>query len=305
MKMWTLFLVAMLLQLMSTATNANQSSSKSQSSQDDNIESYTPSADDAVNVSEVSQVKVIHDLPATKVHVGVIGQSFVYREPDIDIKDSGRLTGLEASIQYAMKPDLYLRGSMQFLTGNLKYDGHLMNSNAAYESNNDYKVREFKADASIKTDISEENDVFFYAGLGRKETLQANNPSEKADYARDIIYNYYSLGTYVNVVVNDQATLVFDVGIESLLFGGVNTHLSDVSSRYDDIYLKFKSGSSLGGDISLLYKLTSSDVITAKIGFRLWKVDQSEETYSNSDKTYYIEPKNTTQITTLGVGYQF
>jgi len=304
MKTSAFFLILVLF--ISTTTNAASANSKSKSDQDDKIESYTPSADDAVNVSEISQVKVVHELPATKVHLGVIGQSFVYREPDVDIKDSGRLTGLEASIQFAVYPDVLLRGNMQFLTGNLKYDGHLMNSNAAYESNNDYKVREFKADASIKTDLSEENDVYFYAGLGRKETLQANNPSEKSDYARDIIYNYYSLGTYIDVVVNDQTTVVFDFGIETLFSGGVNTHLSDWNPAYDDVYFKFASGgSSLGGDISLQYKLTSSDVITAKIGIRRWNVAESESVYSKADGKYYYEPKNTTQITTLGVGYLF
>ncbi|MFN3696717.1 MAG: hypothetical protein ACK4VO_04685 [Pseudobdellovibrio sp.] len=279
--------------------------SNSNSGQGEIIESYTPTVGDAVNVSEVSDVQVIYDRPLMKVHLGVIGQNFVYREPDIDITDSGRLTGLEAMLQYSLKLDLYLRGHMQFLTGNLKYDGHLMNSNAAYETNNDYKIREFKGDVSIKTDLSQDTDIFFYVGLGRKETLQANNPNEKADYARDITYNYYSLGSFVNVVVNEQMNLVFDASFESLLSGGVYTHLSDVSSSYEDVNLKFISGNSIGGDINLNYRVTSSDTLTAKLGMRRWIVDRSEYTYSKQENAYFYEPKNTTQITTLGLGYLF
>lgn len=262
------------------------------------------SEETVLNSNSVQKTSMLNE-SQNKVHLGFLMQSLTYREPDIDVTDTGRLTGIEASMSRSLSSDYLLRGQMQFLTGNLKYDGHLMNANTAFESNNDYKIREFKIDAEAKVNTSQENSVFIYAGVGRKETLQSRRSSAKSDYSRDLIYNFYSLGLQGDLLTKGQTILSVDASLETLFAGRIYSHLSEISSQYNDTDYSIKSGHSVGLDLTMQYKFTLIDVLTAKIGVRYWSTEPAQVANPTPQNVDYLNQRNTTQLTTLGVGYLF
>lgn len=123
------------------------------------------------------------------------------------------------------------------------------------------------------------------------------------DYRRDINYYYVIYGLQFEALNNDRNILLVQVEVDNLVGGSVKTYLSDADSRYPDLDLQLRDGMAYKLGAEYYYNLANSAKILTEVSYKKWQVSESKAAEANG--MYFVEPKNTTSLLSLTVGYLF
>jgi hypothetical protein len=184
-----------------------------------------------------------------KLSVGLLYSFTEYKEPELSVKNTGRLNGILFDY-YSNKTDL-TSTKME-----ARYSQGLSNYSSA-NSGNDYghadtllEVRLTKRDLFSKLNI---NLPDFYSGIGyRKYDDDARGVSTayQAGYRRSSQYFYIPLGMEKNIVFNNH-NLLAKAEYDFFVSGNQKSYLSDTQlAGYSDVQNKQTSGYGLRGSLS-------------------------------------------------------
>lgn len=240
---------------------------------------------------------------ASSFGVSLETTSFSYQESHM--KDSGTLNGFNVFGKYKFSPSFSLNGNLNYLQGGVQYDGQLM-SGTPIKTDEHYDVLDLAANGEFLTELSQEVNISFLVGLGRRVTTDANDPNPY-DYKRIHTYNYYSLMGQIVIPHNEKSATTTYLGIESMLSGHVQTYLSDVDPRLPDLDMKFDGGSAFKLGISHSRKFDFGTVF-AGVNYKKWTLNKSElsqPVWTGSKYEIFVEPQNTTTVIALDAGLVF
>jgi len=173
-----------------------------------NVSAY---AQDGTSVVPVS-APAPEQKPAT-FGVSVQSNDFKYKEPGV-MTQSGRMNGFDVFGLFNISEGISILGNLDYSTGKLEYDGALMNGTPV-KSEDKYTVIDLAVAAKFYTEISFSAPISFSAGLGRRQTVDANDPSP-SDYRREHVYNYLSLGAAIEVPFSSTDLTTFNLGLDTL-----------------------------------------------------------------------------------------
>ena len=184
-----------------------------------------------------------------KLSVGLMYSFTEYKEPELNVKNTGRLNGILFDY-YADKTDL-TSTKME-----ARYS-HGLSNYSSTDSGNDYghadtllEVRLTKKDLLSKFNI---NLPDFYSGIGyRKYDDDARGVSTAGDfgYRRSSQYFYIPFGIEKSIVLNNQ-NVIAKAEYDFFVSGNQKSYLSDTQiDGYSDIKNKQTSGFGLRGSLS-------------------------------------------------------
>jgi hypothetical protein len=228
---------------------------------------------------------------------------FDYQEGDF-MNDKGFLTGLAGGYFYQFMDNGLFRADGEFLQGGTKYNGGLQDSSGhttPYQSEDKFRVMNFSGIAMFSSSMTESFVTAPFLGLGYRNTLDGKD--NKYDYTRDITYYYLIYGAQFEFINDSRTLFLMNLELDTLLGGQALTKLSDVDSSYPDMNLEFKSGSAYKIGFEFYYTLPTAGKLMAELSYKKWQVAQSKPVAFGDG--YFVEPANTTALTSMTLGYLF
>lgn len=154
-----------------------------------------------------------------------------------------------------------------------------------------------------------------YLGLGYRYWY--DEVQDSGGYGREIRYFYAPLGLETAKIVDTDTALGLRGEYDLFIRGWVTSHLSDVSSAWDDAEndQDFGSGYGLRGSAFLSRRVWRDKLLTWEAFVRYWRVQDSDKTVINGpddpstpyvERRYIVwEPANRTTMFGLRVGLTF
>ncbi len=241
---------------------------------------------------------------ASKYLVGLRSTSFVYEEPSV-MNSKGLLTGAAASYFYQVTNGVLLRADGEFLTGKTQYRGSLSDfagKTIPYSSEDRFRIMNFSTVGVVASNFTSSFVTAPFLGFGYRNTF--DDKDGKYDYRRDITYYYLIYGLQFEVMNTQERSLILQAELNNMISGRCKTYLSDVNSKYPDLDLKQKSGMAYGLGLEYFHTLKTGGKLLTGLAYKKWQVPESEY-YKYSDNLYFVEPENTTSLTSVTVGYLF
>lgn len=243
--------------------------------------------------NEDQNIVVRKKKPST-LFIGLDLRSYKYEEPGF-VSHEGLMYG--AWLDYTGTSSIGAYGLKgHFLYGGLKYVGALcdtLGNCTPYETSNQKDIIFNGAfDYLIKT-----NTNFTYKiGVGYRYLY--DTVSETGFYQRTGAWVYLPFGVVIDTVVNNELKLQFDFYYSLIIYGGIKSNLSEVSSQYGDIYLS-QTGNALNFAASLIYKKDY------KLGLYYEGWNLNESGIGTTGDLSVVEPKNHSVSYGVKLGYNF
>ena len=136
--------------------------------------------------------------------------------------------------------------------------------------------------------------VGVFAGLGGRYLYDKG--ADTSHYRRTGMWAFIPVGGFVTINTA-IGQLLFDLQYEHIVYGTMQSKLSDVSSIYEDI-THSQSGSGLALSAGL-----QTDEYSVTLFSEQWNLDRSNTVETNSG--FYTEPANYSTVTGLKLGYKF
>jgi hypothetical protein len=234
--------------------------------------------------------------------VGAEIRNYNYSEPGFVSHDGILYGGNLEYIQIIISPKLseagysilgtaYSAGG-QVLTGILKYDGGLCDING--------NCVPYKADTSNlifrlygKFHFLPNNYFSFNLGLGYRHLIDKGEGV--GFYLRTGSWVYLPIAVEVKPEIKKNYKLYFASEFDFLLSGGLKSNLSEVDSKYADVYMDQK-GNGLILKAGFEYKTLRLNLV-----YETWNLDESGVVESGGDQ--FVEPKNSSN--SLGIQINF
>ncbi|MGZ3722615.1 MAG: hypothetical protein ACXVA9_06780 [Bdellovibrionales bacterium] len=267
----------------------------------------TPAAPVATPESNSADESTVSDAYKTHHYTFKAGASdYNYEEPGL-MKIHGRLyqleTGYRGKFGHSSIPFIY-GGNISYAFGKTTYDGGLVNTltgvvtPVSEDSNEKIFDLEGYFGASFFDSHMQAWDAF--GGLGI--WALTNKIEGSGSYQRDITYLYMPLGTRYTFRPSSGFKMMVGVQYDLFVYGSVKTHLSDLSSKYDDVTNTQTSGSGAKATAGVEFTQTHWSLLVEAF-YQAWDIGDSS--VEPSGGKYWREPHNTTKMLGLNIGGRF
>ncbi len=265
-------------------------------------EDVSPNFETEGPVAAPAEASEIPQPDSQKFVVGLKTVDFNYKEPDL-MSDRGWLSGLNFQYHRKLSETNTLIISADYIQGSTVYNGALQTNTGnttPYSSTEQFRV--MSLEAAFSASITNSPTWGILVGVGYRNTY--DNKTGQYDYRRDITYYYTVLGLTAQLYNQGRIKAVGVGELNTLLGGGAKTYLSDVSSSYKDVNFTFRSGSAIKIGVETSIKDFIGKEILVDVSYKHWTVADSNIEYVGNS-SYALEPHNTTDLTSLSIGYVF
>lgn len=209
-----------------------------------------------------------------------------YKEPSI-MNEKGALSGVGLEAQYNLFNWAALNLQGKWLQGNLEYDGSTFSGTPLSQTTKDV-ITEYRGLLALKW-----GHFSPYAGYGQRYWMN----DLVISYRRETTYHYVPIGfRYV------WRPLYISYESRQFLDGLNVSHMSDIGGGRSDVKMKQKSGKGYALEAGVLARISTFD-LKISLGYEYWGIEDSET--SNDGVDTLVEPHNSTNTYTLGVGVYF
>ena len=233
---------------------------------------------------------------------------FDYQEEDGDLmEEDGFMFGLKGDYTYHRGNRLMAGFSLEYLTGDLDYDGETWGGAPVKEDTDDWIV-ECRGLAGYHFFLKGKHLLTPFLGIGYR--YWNDDTGGAGGYEREVEYWYSPLGIKIDGLLSDKWTWGISAEYDLFWKGKVKSHLSDVSSDFNDskVDQDFGDGYGLMFSFRLERKLIKRYSLSIEPYFRYWSVDESDTdilSYSGQPIGYVYEPENETFCYGLRLGIVF
>ncbi len=232
--------------------------------------------------------------------IGLDTRSYKYEEVDV-VSHQGLLFGAWGLYVIKFNPgDLIFNTSLIY--GQLTYDGSLCTTASNVTTCTPTQVSQ--TDIIHKSNVlwqfsplGRESGVNFKIGLGYR--YLSDNYTDVGFYQRTGLWAYVPVGVGFKLPINSNYEVNSNLMYQHIIYGGINSKLSEVNSTADDIYLK-----QTGRGIEIEVGLTYQKKYHVSGYYESWSLDASETANSNVFGLL-LEPANSAISYGLKLGYDF
>ncbi len=238
---------------------------------------------------------VVRKKSPNSLFVGLDLRSYKYDEPGF-VTHTGMLYGVW--FEYITNSSIGLIGTKGTILygGNLKYDGALCDSLGNCTPYSTEQQKDIIANANFDYFIKTNTNFTYKIGAGYRYLY--DSVSETGFYQRTGAWIYLPIGVLIDANLQANMKLQFDLAYSFIVYGGIKSNLSEVSSQYSDIYL-----SQTGNGLNFSANLIMQKAYKVGLYYESWNLNESG--FGTTGGLTVVEPKNNSASYGVRFGYDF